>query len=202
MKFYPAYHVFLLLVLLTSSSGVIAAPKGCVSWDAKSIHEKAAPYKKNIVGHARKYKVDANLIIAVITVESCYNKKAISPKGAQGLMQLMPDTAERYGVSDSFNASQNIRGGTQYLRFLLSRYQGDLSKVVAAYNAGEGRVDYYNGIPPYKETRNYVRKVLEIYKRLSPQKKAKKPAIKSLGAKPGRQGWQYLKARAPHLFKQ
>jgi hypothetical protein len=103
----------------------------------------------------------------VIAVESCYNARAVSPAGAQGLMQLIPATADRFGVTDSFDIKQNINAGTKYLRFLSKRFNGDLRKVTAGYNAGEGRVDQYNGVPPYKETRNYVKNVLRIYGELS-----------------------------------
>jgi hypothetical protein len=100
-----------------------------------------------------------DLVRAVIQVESGFNPRAVSPKGAQGLMQLMPATARRFGVSDSFDARQNVMAGTQYLRVLLDQFQGDVSLAVAAYNAGENAVLRYGGIPPYKETRGYVAKI-------------------------------------------
>ena len=111
---------------------------------------------------SRRHKVDLKLIRAIMFSESANLPEAVSPKGAQGLMQLMPATAERFGVSDSFDPEQNIEGGTRYLRFLLDRYDGDITLAVAAYNAGEGAVDRYKGIPPYKETVAYVRKVEQI----------------------------------------
>lgn len=103
--------------------------------------------------------VESPLVHSVIRAESNYNPDAVSPKGALGLMQLIPATAKRFGVSDVFDARENIQGGVRYLRFLLDYYQGDYTKAVAAYNAGEGAVDKYNGVPPYVETRNYVRQV-------------------------------------------
>jgi hypothetical protein len=140
----------------------------CIS-NIDVVKDRARELDDIILKSSLKHAVDANLIKAVIAVESCYNRKAVSPAGAQGLMQLIPATADRFGVSDSFNASQNINAGTRYLRFLLKRYDGDLEKATAAYNAGEGKVDRYKGIPPYKETRNYVKNVLRIYGELSGQ---------------------------------
>jgi len=180
-----------------------AAP-GCINATAKEIATKSKKYDETILAAAKKYHVDNALIRSVIAIESCYNGKAVSPAGARGLMQLIPDTEERFGVTDGFNATQNINAGTRYLRFLSRRYQGNLNKVLAAYNAGEGKVDYYNGIPPYKETQKYVKNVLLVYGNLRPEARDNplKPAIEKAGEKPGRQGWRYLKARAPHLFKQ
>lgn len=120
------------------------------------------PIHQIVVTEAQAQGVPARLIKAVIRAESAYNTQAISPKGAQGLMQLMPATAQRFGVSDAFNPAQNIKAGTRYLK-LLKRQFGTWSLALAAYNAGEGTVQKYNGIPPYKETRNYVKKVLTEY---------------------------------------
>ena len=103
--------------------------------------------------------VESHLVHSVIRAESNYNANAVSPKGAQGIMQLIPATARRFGVSNTFDARDNIQGGVRYLRFLLDYYQGDYSKAIAAYNAGEGAVDKYHGIPPYAETQNYVNRV-------------------------------------------
>jgi soluble lytic murein transglycosylase-like protein len=103
--------------------------------------------------------VENHLVHSVIRAESNYNTSAVSPKGAQGIMQLIPSTARRFGVSNAFDARENIQGGVRYLRFLLDYYKGDYPKAIAAYNAGEGAVDKYNGIPPYAETQNYVYRV-------------------------------------------
>ena len=109
------------------------------------------------------YEVDPQLVMAIISVESGFNIHAISPRNAQGLMQLIPATAKRFHVKNSFNAEDNIKGGLAYLRWLLTFFKGDVSLVAAAYNAGEGTVKRYNGIPPYPETRNYVKKIRRLY---------------------------------------
>jgi len=177
----------------------------CMQWSASQINQKAQPHVKPILKYSRKYNIDSNLVKAVIAAESCFKVKALSRAGARGLMQLMPDTAKRFGVKNSYSPQHNIRGGVKYLRFLMSRYKGDLKKAVAAYNAGEGRVDKYKGIPPFKETKQYVKNVLKTYALLSPNSKIRVKAVyypPSLGEKPGRHGWQYNRRLAPHLYKQ
>ncbi len=113
---------------------------------------------------AIEYGVDKSLVQAVIHAESGYNPNAVSSKGATGLMQLMPKTAQGLKVNDSFNPSENIRGGVRYLRFLLDTFKGDVSLALAAYNAGLSKVAKYGGIPPYSETRTYVARVLNYQK--------------------------------------
>ncbi|MBI3668931.1 MAG: lytic transglycosylase domain-containing protein [Acidobacteria bacterium] len=112
---------------------------------------------------AQRHRVDPALVKAVIQAESGWNPTAISPRGALGLMQLVPGTAQRYGVVDAFNPQQNVDGGIRYLRTLLERYNGDLNLSLAAYNAGEHAVDRARGVPNYRETRYYVQKVTDSY---------------------------------------
>jgi soluble lytic murein transglycosylase-like protein len=107
--------------------------------------------------------VDPDFLHSVIRQESSGNPKAVSPAGARGLMQLMPGTAQQLGVKDSFSPEQNVHGGARYLRELLERYHGDAIKALAAYNAGPGAVDRYRGVPPYRETRLYVQRVVRDY---------------------------------------
>lgn len=110
-----------------------------------------------------KYNVDANLIKAIIRAESGFNQYAESKAGAQGLMQLMPATARSLGVTNSFDIRQNIDGGTRYIKNKIDQYNGDVRLALAAYNAGPGSVSKYNGIPPYAETQNYIKNVLNYY---------------------------------------
>lgn len=114
---------------------------------------------------ARKHGMDPGLVRAVARVESNYNPTAISPKGALGVMQLLPETAKRFGVADAYDPAQNIEGGVRYLKFLRKSFPGNLSLMLAAYNAGENAVRRHGGIPPYRETRNYVHKIRQLYAR-------------------------------------
>jgi soluble lytic murein transglycosylase-like protein len=125
----------------------------------------ASQYDAYIAEAARLYHIPQALVRAVIQVESNFDPRAVSPANAQGLMQMIPDTAERMMVTDIFDPRQNILGGTRYLRILANTFNGDLQLTIAGYNAGEGAVAKYQGIPPYRETREYVARVLEAYRR-------------------------------------
>lgn len=124
-----------------------------------SIRLNTDAYRTEIAAASRDYGVEEAVVRAIIHAESAFRPNALSRVGAQGLMQLMPATARRFGVGNPFDAGQNIRGGVQYLAFLLKRFNGDLALAAAGYNAGEGAVDKYKGVPPYSETRRYVQRV-------------------------------------------
>jgi soluble lytic murein transglycosylase-like protein len=128
--------------------------------------ERFAAYTRLIKGAAQSNRLEPALVAAVILAESGGDPRAQSNRGARGLMQLMPATARQYGVSNVFDPEENIRGGSRYLRDLVERYQNDLQLVLAAYNAGPEAVDRHGGIPPFRETLEYVPRVLQIYHRL------------------------------------
>jgi len=119
----------------------------------------ASRYNSLILDAARKFDVDAALVSAVIKAESDFNPRALSPKGARGLMQLMPGTARRFGVTNSYDPEANIYGGTRYLRWLLDTFDRNADLAVAAYNAGEGNVWKYKGVPPFRETVHYLQRI-------------------------------------------
>lgn len=130
----------------------------------------AAPVRREDVDRfvnsaSAQHEVDPDLIRSVIKAESGYNAQAVSPKGAQGLMQLMPQTADKLGVKDALAPDENINGGTRYLRDLLVLYHNDMAKALAAYNAGPQRVEQYHGVPPYRETHAYVARVIKDFNR-------------------------------------
>lgn len=112
---------------------------------------------------AAEYRLDANLVLAVVAAESAFNPLALSKKNAQGLMQLIPETAQRFGVKDAWDSEQNLRGGMAYLRWLLAYFDGNVEYTLAAYNAGENRVLEYNGVPPFVETQAYVKRIIGDY---------------------------------------
>lgn len=126
-------------------------------------YENFTNYNSIIHEKAEIYNIDPSLIRAIIETESNWNSFAISPKGAMGLMQLMPSTASNMNVHNPFNPEENIEGGTRYLKYLLERFKGDLTLALAAYNAGPNAVEKYGYIPPYTETQQYVSKVISLY---------------------------------------
>lgn len=127
-----------------------------------SVRLNTTAYQSEITAAAREFGVEEAIVRAIIHAESAFNPTALSRAGAQGLMQLMPPTAARFGVADSYDATQNIRGGVQYLSWLLKRFNGDLTLAAAGYNAGEGAVARHGGVPPYSETRYYVQRVGQL----------------------------------------
>lgn len=131
--------------------------------------DKVTFLRNHIDEASQQYGIDPKLVQAVIRVESNFDPQALSPKGAQGLMQLMPQTARELQVFDPFSPRDNIVGGARYLRHLLDLFNQDVSLALAAYNAGPEKVNLYRGIPPYVETRTYVQKVLQVYSRLKSQ---------------------------------
>ncbi|WP_296447812.1 transglycosylase SLT domain-containing protein [Rhodoferax sp. UBA5149] len=139
-----------------------AAARPVVTAKPKVDYQAIAPRKifDLVMKLAPQFKVEPQLALAIIAAESNFNTSALSPKNAKGLMQLIPETSERFNVRNPYDPAQNIRGGLTYLRWLLAYFQGDIALVAAAYNAGEGKVERYRGIPPYLETRAYVEKIL------------------------------------------
>jgi soluble lytic murein transglycosylase-like protein len=125
----------------------------------KTLRLNTSAYSAEISNAARQYGVEEAVVRAIIHAESAFNPNALSRVGAQGLMQLMPATARRFGVGNPFDAGQNIAGGVQYLAWLLKRFNGNVTLAAAGYNAGEGAVDKYKGVPPYSETQRYVVRV-------------------------------------------
>jgi len=124
-------------------------------------------YSELVRSASKKHEMDSRLVLAVMAAESNFNPHAISPKGALGLMQLMPDTARLYHVNNPYDPAENIEAGVRHLKMLLAYYKGKLDLVLAAYNAGVNVVDRYQGIPPYQETKEYVKRVMQLYKGFS-----------------------------------
>ena len=146
--------------LITNDSRT--ARGGNFDWLAKH-HDRRSKYDPIIERYAEKYRLDATLVRAVIQVESAFNPSCVSHKGARGLMQLMPDTAKRFGVKRIHDPDENIHGGVQYLAYLTRLFPDDLPRALAAYNAGENAVLKYGGIPPYDETQTYVKRAMTVY---------------------------------------
>lgn len=178
--------IFSIVIILS----LIAFPKDRVNANASPLLKKSRLYKAEIISKlsneynsrldtsrreniynniideaAKRYGIEPALIKAIIMAESSYNHRAVSKRGAAGLMQLMPATASALGVKDIFDPVHNVNGGAKYIRLLLDRYDGDLELALAAYNAGATKVRKYNGIPPYRATRIYVKKVFKYYLR-------------------------------------
>ncbi len=149
---------------LLEVKGRVTATKSCRGMTDSKLATRAADYQEIINQYAKEFRLDSKLVKAVIRNESCFDKSAISPAGAEGLMQLMPATARSLGVTDSFQPHQNLRGGIQYLSELVNRYNNNLALALAAYNAGPGAVSKYDGVPPYPETQKYIERVMKSYR--------------------------------------
>jgi hypothetical protein len=159
---------------LTMAGGTMEIPADTViridpedTFSAVKIKALDVPYANFITASARAHGIAPELVASVIAVESNFNPNAVSWRSACGLMQLLPQTAARFGVTNVFDPQQNIEAGTKYLKELLVRYNGDLSLSLAAYNAGPDRVEQYRSVPPYRETRDYVRRVTEKFRKTS-----------------------------------
>ena len=156
-----------------SQTEIIPEPREPVPSQTETMPEKILPlvkgmeaerlYHSIIIEAANRYQVDPAIVKAIIMAESSYNPKAVSKKGAKGLMQLMPKTAAELGVKDSFNPVYNINGGVRYYKKMLNQFNGDVKLALAAYNAGSRKVKKYQGIPPFKATRYYIKKVFKYY---------------------------------------
>ncbi len=163
------------------SAGPIAAPSVSLKLPVKV---PPTPLSEVVNSASATYHLDPDLVNSVIHAESGFNAHAVSPKGARGLMQLMPQTAGNLGVSDAFDPLDNVTGGTRYLRELLERYNFDLVKALAAYNAGPQRVQQYKGVPPFRETRAYVARIVHEYntKKIAQEKEEKRKAAANFSA--------------------
>jgi soluble lytic murein transglycosylase-like protein len=161
------------LFLSTNEGGYVDIPTSQIdrfekdwSLPAPAVAPAPSPQLEDVINSiSDRHHIDPDLVNSVIHAESGFNPRAVSPKGAQGLMQLMPQTAMHLGVTNAFDPGANVDGGTRYLRQLLERYDFDLIKALAAYNAGPQRVEQYRGVPPYRETRAYVARVIRDFNR-------------------------------------
>lgn len=150
-------------VAVTPSNEVSQSEQKTISDKTAALFYSQGHILKLVNKLAPRYEIDTNLVMTFIAVESGFNVKATSPKNAQGLMQLIPETAKRFGVKDAYKAEDNIKGGMAYLQWLLAYFKGDVQLVAAAYNAGERAVEKYKGVPPYSETQLYVKKIAKLY---------------------------------------
>jgi soluble lytic murein transglycosylase-like protein len=167
---------------LASSLPLPAPAHSPTSVPTHSVSPLSAPAMNQVVNTASAaYHLDPDLVNSVIHAESGFNAHAVSPKGARGLMQLMPGTANQLGVNDAFDPQANVTGGSRYLRELLERYNFDLIKALAAYNAGPERVEQYRGVPPFHETQAYVARIVHEYntKKIAQEKEAKQKQVAS-----------------------
>lgn len=150
-------------ILLAADSGE-AVPHEVVERFVQALPAEKRRHAQLVQKLAPRFSVDPRLALAIVRTESNFDAAARSPKNALGLMQLIPDTAERFGVRDALDPEQNVRGGLAYLRWLLQQFKGDVALAAAAYNAGEGNVTRYKGVPPFAETQEYVRRVMAFYR--------------------------------------
>ncbi len=172
----PAEVVAEVKKIVEEQGGVF--PKRSWRYSERSQPLWQSKYNDIIIAAAQKFDVDAALVSAVIKAESDYNPRTVSNKGARGLMQLMPATAKRFGVTNSMDPEENIHAGTRYLRWLLKTFDGNADLAVAAYNAGEGNVWKYEGVPPFRETVNYINRISKhIRKAIENEVIAKDPAV-------------------------
>jgi len=164
-----------------SNSPLLASEKAGLA--AGGFPGRPQPTLDDVVNESSgRYRLDPDLVNSVIKAESAFNPRAVSPKGAQGLMQLMPGTASALGVPNAFDPRANVEGGTKYLRELLERYNFDLVKALAAYNAGPERVERFGGVPPYYETRTYVARVVKDFNKKKDAQEKAAAAAKRVGA--------------------
>ncbi|MDX9765915.1 MAG: lytic transglycosylase domain-containing protein [Ectothiorhodospiraceae bacterium] len=167
-KWFTDHHINRDGFTLIGRHGRPTAVASCRGVNPTVLESRAQQYMPTITRYADQFRVDQALVKAIIAVESCFDASAVSRVGAQGLMQLMPGTAQELGVSNAFNPQENIRGGVDYFSRMLRRFGNDTKLALAAYNAGPGAVDRHGGIPPYRETQGYVQKVLAQYERYRP----------------------------------
>lgn len=150
-------------IVLTNTLDRVSAKKGSITFlTPANSHAIPLHYKEKIQSLTQKHQLREDLVFAVAKAESSFNTFAVSPKGAVGIMQLMKDTAQQYGVINRYNASENLEAGVKHLKYLYEKYRGNIPLTLAAYNAGEESVSKYNGVPPYSETRQYIRRVMSL----------------------------------------
>jgi soluble lytic murein transglycosylase-like protein len=150
-------------IVLSNTLDRVSSNKGSISFlSAARSHAVPLHYKEKIQSLTQKHQLREDLVFAVAKTESSFNPFAVSPKGAVGIMQLMKDTARQYGVINRYNASENLEAGVKHLKYLYEKYRGNIPLTLAAYNAGEEAVNKYNGVPPFSETKQYIRRVMSL----------------------------------------